>query len=90
MKKWFAARKTRVLPWVGNSCDLNPIENMWTELKRIVGKFPPASSIPELIKQIKKAWRILSRKKEFLRKLTDSMQSRVQAVLESGGDVTRY
>ena len=90
MKEWFSARKIKVLPWVGQSCDLNPIENLWTELKRIVGRLPPAGSIPELILRIKQGWRILSTKTEYLQKLTDSMVSRCQAVLSANGDVTKY
>ena len=33
---WFDRHQFRVLPWVGQSCDLNLIEHLWTKLKRLV------------------------------------------------------
>ena len=87
---WFDSHRYRVLPWIGQSCDLNPIEHLWTKLKRIVSEQGAASNLNELVVRIKAAWRVLGRDTDYLYKLTDSMPSRVQAVIEAQGDVTRY
>lgn len=35
-KKWFQDNHTPLLKWLENSQDLNPIENLWSELKKLV------------------------------------------------------
>ena len=48
------------------------------------------SNLPELAKQITKAWKKLGKDKALLFALTDSMPSRVEAVIQASGDVTKY
>ena len=90
IKEWFAENDIEVLDWVGQSCDLNPIENLWRKLNTIIGTMPACSNLNQLIKQIKKAWKILGKDKPFLTALTDSMPRRIAAVIEANGDVTKY
>jgi len=45
-------KKYQVMEWPGNSPDLNPIENFWTELKNRVAEKHP-TNLPSLIKTIK-------------------------------------
>ena len=87
---WLNDQDVPVLDWIGQSCDLNPIENLWRELKQIIVGMEAATNLTDLAKKISRAWKILGRKKEFLAALTYSMPSRVQAVVDAEGDVTKY
>ena len=55
LTKFLAQNKVTVLEWLGNSPDLNPIENLLVELKDKVSKQQP-SSAPELARVIKEVW----------------------------------
>ena len=90
MKMWFAKQNIKVLPWVGQSPDLNPIENLWMRLKHIIGRMPAARNMDEFIKNIKISWKKLEKDTDYLDKLTHSMPKRVQAVIEARGDITKY
>ena len=79
-----------VLDWIGQSCDLNPIENLWRGLNRIIRNMPTCSNLTELAKTITKAWKQLAKDTAFLNALTDSMPRRVEAVIQANGDVTKY
>ena len=88
--EWLEENDVHVLDWVGQSCDMNPIENCWHELNRIILDMPSCSNLDQLAKTISKAWKKLSKDRAYLTKLTDSMPRRIAAVLESGGEVTKY
>ncbi len=57
---------TPLQPWPASSPDLNPIENLWSCLKRRVQKRSPRNSA-ELIKYIKEEWKAIPQ--EFLENL---------------------
>ena len=88
--KWLEDNDIEVLDWVGQSCDLNPIENCWTRLKQIIANMPACSNLDDLIKTIAKAWKKLAKDTAYLTALTDSMPQRVAAVIEADGEVTKY
>ena len=69
--------------------DLNPIEHLWDELERQIGKrdSPPVSE-RELAGILQEEWEKIS--DAVFQKLILSMNSRVKAVQRAEGDVTRY
>ena len=48
MQSFFKKSKLHVLDWPGNSSDLNPMENLWTIVKKRLGKCD-CSTITKLI-----------------------------------------
>ena len=86
--KWFKDNQVEVLEWPGNSPDLNPIENLWSRLKRKVSAKRPSNK-RDLIAAIINAWfHLIST--DDLKKLVDSMPQRCQAVIKAKGYPTRY
>jgi len=80
--------KYQLLEWPGNSSDLNPIEDFWTELKNRVAEKHP-TSLPSLIKIIKSSW-VFNMPTDLCRNLIESMLRRIRAVSEVKGGHTKY
>ena len=77
----------RVMEWPAQSPDLNPIENLWQQMKVTVGKHSPRS-MDELFENIEAAWASISN--DTLEKLINSMPNRIRQVIQAGGGFTRY
>ena len=74
------------LPWPAHSPDLNPIENLWSLLKkRIKSKENRPTNIPELRASLDQAWAELAEHTQIWRPLIESMPSRIAAVKKSRG-----
>jgi len=87
-KKWFQDNNTELLTWPGNSPDLNPIENLWSRLKKVAAS-KHSSNKQELIESIINSWyHIIS--PENLKKLVESTPACCKAVIASKGYPTRY
>jgi len=72
--KWFQENNIELLSWPGNSPDLNPIENLWSRLKKAVASKHPSNK-QELIESIINSWyHIIS--PENLKSLVESMPAR--------------
>lgn len=86
---YLAQEKVNVLPWPGNSPDLNPIENAWELLKRKVAK-ETTTNKRLLTEALIKIWHHDEELKENIKKCIQSMPKRVQAVIEAKGGSTKY
>ena len=43
-KKWFADNIINIMEWLPQSSNLNPIENLWTDVKKAVNTCNPTSN----------------------------------------------
>ena len=85
--KYLADRGVEVIQWAGNSPDLNPIENLWSIIKRRL-KLKDCSTRHKCILAIRKVWKDIP--KSLLVKLATSMPRRIAEVEERGGNITHY
>ena len=70
-----------MLKWPGNSPDLNPIENLWTLIKKKVSTLNP-TTLDELKWTIKKIW-CKDTDQNVCKNLTNSTPSRIQKVIKT-------
>jgi hypothetical protein len=75
------------MDWPSNSPDLNPIENMWSVVKRNVEKRRP-NNLKELEAFMIEEWDNIP--EETISNLVDSMKTRCEAVIEINGERINY
>ncbi len=86
---WFRANYVRVMPWPSKSLDLNPIENLWGMLVRLVyANGRQFNSVPELQAEIIKSWDLIPA--SILEKLADSITKRLVEVFKKNGKSINY
>lgn len=73
--------------WPSGSPDMNPIENLWSILKRDVDVLNPQNE-DQLIDLLFNSWETLD--VSLIHNLIDSVPSRLQAVIDSSGYPTKY
>lgn len=79
----------KFLPWPAQSPDLNPIENLWQDIKRAVYNRPKKpKNLIELERVVKLAWKAIPLK--CIQVLVDSMPRRVEACIAAKGAPTKY
>ena len=86
-----------VMRWPAQSPDLNPLENVWPDLKyRFYKQFidlglrlsTSSAAVTQYIKIIRESWADVDQ--EFLHRLIESMLKRVAAVIAANGGATKY
>ena len=87
--KWLKDHGVECLEWPPNSPDLSPIENLWAELKRRLGKYehPPGGMI-ELWDRVQTIWDDFGQ--GYCQKLIESMPRRMTMLLERRGKPISY
>ena len=88
VKNWLEEEEILMLdPWPPNSPNLNPIENLWHQLKVHVGRNKQLKTIQQLKQEIEKVWHEFNEKSEYLENLIRSM---LNQVIKSKGYYTEY
>ena len=78
-----------LLPWPGQSPDLNPIEHLWDELERRIRAKPNnPKNLGELEAFLQQCWSEISC--EVYQKLVESMNRQIEAVIKARKYSTRY
>ena len=78
------------MTWPAQSPDLNPIENIWQQLKTALEKRSPAARIKgELLVALQEEWAKLS-ERNTLAVLIRSMHKHVKQVISSNGMPIKY
>lgn len=87
--KWLDDHDVQIVgPWPGSSPDLNPIENLWVQMKRKVAACNP-SSADHLKDIVRRVW-VTETSPEACRTLARSMPRRIARVLAAKGHGTKY
>lgn len=84
---FFESNNINLLEWPSQSPDLNPIEHLWALLDRKIGE-RLFSKKDDLKRAVTDAWGAMDQKQ--IRKLIESMPSRLEAVIVAKGGPTKY
>lgn len=86
-QKWFTRHRIKLLPWPSQFPDLNPIENLWSELKRRVQRRGPRS-LDDLEILCKEEWSKIPL--SVFSNLVKHYKRRLGAVLLAKGGCTKH
>lgn len=78
-----------VLPWPGNSPDLNPIENLWAIVKKKLKKIKITTKA-QLIESLLQIWQNDEGIKNVCQNLINSMPTRIREVIKRKGMHIKY
>lgn len=86
-KEWLHRKHIKVMEWPSQSPDLNPIENLWRELKLRVSKRQP-QNLQNLEMICKEEWTKIT--PDVCANLVSNYKKRLTAVLANKGFATKY
>ncbi len=86
-KEWLKKKHIKVLEWPSQSPDLNPIENLWRELKARVAKHQPWN-LNDLERICKEEWAKIP--PEMWANLVANYKKRLTSVIANKGFATKY
>jgi len=94
VQEWLSRQaEVELLDWPPRGPDMNPIENMWSEVKRTMQEtwpvLPPRNS-DELWALVSDAWDEVASSTCYIRSLTESMTGQMKSVVEAEGFWTSY
>ncbi len=85
--EWLKKIKIKVLEWISQSPDLNPIEMLWLDLKQSIHALKP-SSVAELKQFCKEEWAKIPPQR--CKRLIGSYRKHLIAVVAAKGGTTSY
>src|SRR5882672_6692292 len=84
VKEWLLKQNFKTLNWPAQSPDLNPIEHLWSIVKRRLNEYEsPPKGMNQLWERVEEIWNKISI--ETCQSLIESMPRRINAVLEAKG-----
>ncbi len=86
-KEWLKKKHIKVLEWPSRSPDLNPIDNLWRELKVWVAKHQP-QNLNDLERICKEEWSKIP--PEMCANLAANYKKRLTSVIANKGTATKY
>jgi hypothetical protein len=89
IKDYFDGIGMEVLPWPGNSPDMNPIEGIWYNLKDRVNEVTTTNK-RDLIERIVDVWFHNPDIAQLIAKYYASMPNRIAALIKAKGGATKY
>ena len=87
-RQFFAESEIEVMDWPATSPDLNPIENLWSLLKRKIGNSKRPTSIPDMVRLASGIWESFT--PDLCSRLALSLSNRMQEVKKANGGNTSY
>jgi transposase len=89
-KAWKSEHGVASMVWPAQSADLNPMENIWQQLKLAIGdRRPRPKNKGELVVALEEEWEAL-KEKDRLKMLVKSMPKRIREIIKSNGMPINY